>query len=608
MSRNQRTKTGAEGIRWNLRDLYKGIGDPGIERDIKKVQKSAERFEKKYRNKIRSAKLSPQTLLRAVRELEQISESTGKLLSYAHLLFAGDTNSSKYGAFLQYIQEKVTGIKKKLIFFQLEWIKLPERTAGKMLRDKKLSPYAHFLRHYRKYKPHSLSEPEEKILAEKTNTGSAAFCRLFDEVINNLEFKIRSNGKVQSLTQTEVLSLLYHPERKVRKAASVSLTKGLEENSHVITYIFNTLLNDHSINDRLRSYPHIMAHRNLNNEIDEETVSTLLRSCVKNYRTVKEYYGLKKKLLNLSKMYDYDRYAPIAAKDRTIKYSEAKKIILEAFGDFSPKMAQVAKMFFDKNWIDAELREGKRGGAFSHSCVPSVHPYVLVNYSGKMRDVMTVAHELGHGIHQYLSRKQGYFQSDTPLTTAETASVFAEMLVFDKLIKTEKSKKAKLSLMCGKLEDAFATVFRQVVMTRFEESLHTKRRREGELTKEKISKLWMQANRAMFGSSVELTDNYNIWWMYIPHFIHSPFYCYAYSFGELLVLALYQKYLHEGRAFVPKYLDMLSTGGSEPPYKVIEKVGVNIKDPDFWQGGLDLLSSMVKETVELSKTLKNKAR
>ncbi len=605
MSKVQKTapETGAEGIKWDLNDLYKGTKDLSIERDLEKIRKSAEQFEKRYRNEIRSARLNPGTLLKAVRELEKISEAAGKLLSYAHLLFASDTNSSEHGAFLQSMQEKITDIRKKLIFFELEWIRLPERTAGKILKDGRLSDYAHFLRHYRKYKPHSLSEPEEKIVAEKDNTGSTAFCRLFDEVINNIEFRIRLDGKVQTLTETQVLALLYHPDRKTRRSASVSLTKGLENNSHVLTYIFNTLLNDHSINDRLRSYPHIMAHRNLNNEIDKQTVSTLLRSCVESYGTVEEYYDLKKELLGLNKMYDYDRYAPISSEDKTIKYGKAKNIILEAFGDFSPKMARIAKTFFDKNWIDAELREGKRGGAFSHGTVPSVHPYVLVNYSGKMRDVMTVAHELGHGVHQYLSRKRGYFQANTPLTTAETASVFAEMLVFDRLIKNEKSKKAKLSLMCGKLEDAFATVFRQVVMTKFEEALHTKRREEGELTKEAINELWIEANKAMFGNSVELTENYNIWWMYIPHFIHSPFYCYAYSFGELLVLALYQKYLQEGKTFVPKYLDMLSAGGSEPPEKIIEKVGVNIKDPDFWQGGLNLLSGMVKETTELARTL-----
>ena len=573
MSKARKSRTGAEGVKWNLNDLYKGINDARVERDIRKIQQNAKKFEKRYRNKIKSGKLSPSTLLKAVKELEQISEGLGKILSLAYLQFAGDTNNPKYGAFLQSMQEKTTEIRKMLLFFDLEWVALPDKTASRLLKDKKLSGYAHFLKHERKYKPHTLSEPEEKILAEKANTGSRAFSRLFDEVINNIKFDIKLNGKVQSMTETEVLSLQYHPDRKTRKLATESLTEGLEKNAHILTYIFNTLVNDHSVNDRLRTYPHIMASRNLSNEIDKKTVRALIDTTVKNYSMVEEYYALKKKLLGLRKMYEHDRYAPVLSDDKTIKYSECKKIILEAFSDFSPKMAQIAKMFFDKNWIDAELREGKRGGAFSHGTVPSVHPYVFVNYSGKMRDVMTVAHELGHGIHQYLSRKQGYFQADTPLTTAETASVFAEMLVFHKLMENEKNMRIKLALMCGKLEDIFATVFRQVVLTNFEEELHTSRRALGELPKEKINELWMKTNKAMYGKSVELTDSYKIWWMYIPHFIHSPFYCYAYSFGELLVLALYHKYLEEGKSFVPKYIDMLSSGGSDAPEEYCQKGG-----------------------------------
>ncbi|MGI9534980.1 MAG: M3 family oligoendopeptidase, partial [Thermodesulfobacteriota bacterium] len=585
MSKAKKSRTGAEGVKWNLNDLYKGINDTRIERDIRKIQQNAKNFEKRYRNKIKSSKLSSATLFKAVKELEQISEGLGRILSFAYLLFACDTNNQKFGAFLQSMQEKTTEIRNMLMFFDLEWVKLPDKTATRLLKDKKLSGYAHFLKHEREYKPHTLSEPEEKILAEKANTGSRAFSRLFDEVINNIAFDIKLNGKVKSMTETEILSLQYHPDRKTRKLATESLTNGLEKNAHILTYIFNTLVNEHSINDRLRTYPHIMASRNLSNEIDNKTVRVLIDTTVKNYSMVATYYNLKKKLLGLRKMYEHDRYAPVLSEDKTIKYSECKKIVLEAFSDFSPKMAQIAKMFFNKNWIDAELREGKRGGAFSHGTVPGVHPYVFVNYSGKMRDVMTVAHELGHGIHQYLSRKQGYFQADTPLTTAETASVFAEMLVFHKLIEYEKNNKIKLAIMCGKLEDIFATVFRQVVLTNFEEELHTSRRSSGELSKEKINELWMKTNKAMYGNSVELTDNYKIWWMYIPHFIHSPFYCYAYSFGELLVLALYQKYIEEGKSFVPKYIDMLSSGGSDAPENIVKKVGVNIKDPKFWQGG-----------------------
>lgn len=597
-------KTGAEGVRWDLGDLYKGLKDKKIESDLKRIHLNSKKFEKKYRNKIKSERLSAATLLNAIKDLEKISEGLGKILSFAYLLFAGDTNNPKHGAFLQSMQEKTTGIRQLLLFFDLEWVTLSNKTAKRLINDKKLSAYKHFLQHERNYKNHTLTEPEEKILAEKSNTGSRAFSRLFDEVINNIKFDITLNGKKQTMTETEVLSLQYHPDRKTRKIATGSLTDGLDKNSHVLTYIFNTLVNDHAVNDRLRSYPHIMASRNLSNEIDNKTVRALIDTTVKNFGMVETYYNLKKKLLGIKKMYEYDRYAPVLSDDKNINYSECKQIILEAFGDFSPRMAQIASMFFEKNWIDAELRKGKRGGAFSHSTVPGVHPYVFVNYDGKMRDVMTVAHELGHGIHQYLSRKQGYFQADTPLTTAETASVFAEMLVFHKLMETQSGERVKLALMCGKLEDIFATVFRQVVLTNFEEKLHTSRREQGELPKDKINEIWMETNKAMYGRSVELTDSYKTWWMYIPHFIHSPFYCYAYSFGELLVLALYNKYLTEGKSFVPKYIDMLSSGGNDVPENIVAKTGVNIKDPKFWQGGCDLLNNMVSETVELSRNVR----
>jgi len=381
--KKSRKKTGAEGIKWNLNDLYKGLSDKRIEADLKRIHLNSKKFEKKYRNKIKSNNLTANILLKALKEIEKISEGLGKILSFAYLLFAGDTKNPKHGAFLQSVREKTTEIRKLLIFFDLEWISLSNKAAQKLINDKKLSGYQHFLKHERNYKIHTLSEPEEKILAEKANTGSRAFSRLFDEVINNIKFDIKLDGKKQSMTQTEVLSLQYHPDRKTRKIATESLTDGLEKNSHILTYIFNTLVNDHSINDRLRSYPHIMASRNLSNEIDKKTVRALIDTTVKNFSMVETYYNLKKKLLGLKKMSEYDRYAPVLSDDKNIKYSECKKIILEAFTDFSPKMAQIAKMFFDKNWIDAELREGKRGGAFSHSTVPGVHPYVFVNYDDR---------------------------------------------------------------------------------------------------------------------------------------------------------------------------------------------------------------------------------
>lgn len=597
-------KSGAEGIIWDLTDLYSGLKDKKIQRDINDLFRRSEAFEKKYRGKINSTKLTPKTLLKAVGDLEYISERIGKLLSFAYLVFAGDTGNPENGAFLQMVQEKSTEARKHLMFFELEWIKLSNKQVDSLLSDKTLASYKHFLEQERMYKSHRLSEAEEKILDEKANTGSRAFKRLFDEVLNNARFNIKLDGKQKSLSETEILALLYDPDRNKRKAASRSLTSGLKENAHVLTFIFNTLVQDHSVNNRLRSFEDPMQSRNLSNEIDKATLDSLMISCEKNYDMVDTYYGLKKKLLRLKKFYDYDRYAPISHESEIINYRKGKNIILDSFNSFSPKMANIAQKFFDKNWIDAEVRDGKRGGAFSHGTVPSAHPYVFTNYTGRMRDVMTLAHELGHGVHQYLSRQQGYFHSDTPLTTAETASVFAEILVFHKLMETEKNPKTKLALICGKLEDIFATVFRQVVLTRFEESLHHERRNQGELTSEQINELWAQANSAMFGKSVEMTDDYKYWWMYIPHFIHSPFYCYAYSFGELLVLSLYSKYINEGNQFVPRYIELLSSGGCNAPDVLLERVGVNIKDPDFWQGGLDLLREMVDEALALSESVK----
>ena len=599
------TLSGAEGITWNLSDLYLNLEDPQIEKDFKDAFSKAKSFEEKYRGKINSETITPTFLLKAVKELESISEQTGKLISYAYLMFATDTSNPKHGAFLQSIQEKTTEIRKHLMFFELEWIALPDEIANHLLEDEALSRYSHFLQTERRYKPHKLNEPEEKILDEKANTGSRAFMRLFDEVINNIRFKVKLDGKIKHFTESETLALLYDTDRNKRKAGAIGLTKGLKENAHVLTYIFNILVQDHTSNDRLRSFTDPMASRHLDNEIDKPTVDALMTSCEKNFDMVEKYYNLKKRLLGLKKFHDYDRYSPIFPERKTIGYKESKKIVLEAFGLLSPRMAEIAKEFFDNSWIDAELRSGKRGGAFSHSTVPSVHPYVFLNYTGRLRDVMTLAHELGHGIHQYLSRKQGYFQCHTPLTTAETASVFGEMLVFHTLKESEKDPKTRLSLLCSKLEDIFATVFRQVVLTRFEEMLHHARRNEGELTSSRINELWIEANKPMFGDSVELTKDYAWWWMYIPHFIHSPFYCYAYSFGELLVIALYQKYQNERNLFVPRYIELLSSGGSEAPEKLLARVGVDITDPNFWQGGLDLLREMVNEAVALVDELRN---
>lgn len=589
---------------WDLSDLYKSHTDPAIESGLSGALSEAKQFEEKYRGTISSAALTASFLHDAVSDLEKIEERLSKILSYAYLLYASDTSKQEYGAFLNKTQEKATEINNHILFFELEWVGVPDAKAEQLLKEEKLSRYRHYLEKERAEKPHKLSEPEEKILSEKENTGSNAFARLFDEVINNIVFRMKKDGKTKKMSESEILALLYHPDRTTRKSAADSITKGLQENKTVLSFIFNTILQDCAIDDRLRFFPNPMAFRNLENEISQDIVDAFLKASEESYDIPHRYYDLKRKVLGLDELYDYDRYAPIATEETNISFSDAQEMVIDSFTAFSKDAGDIVKKFFDYRWIDAELRKGKRGGAFSHGTVPSVHPYILLNYTGHLRDVMTLAHELGHGVHQYLAREQGGLQSDTPLTTAETASVFAEILLFDRLKKQEKDPKKKLALIMGKLEEMFATTYRQVIFTRFEECIHTERREKGEISIERMNELWMAQNKKMFGDSLSLTDGYAWWWLYIPHFIHSPFYCYAYAFGELLVLALYQKYLEEGQAFVPGYMDLLASGGSDDPHILLKKhVGIDITDPSFWNRGPQILREMLKEAEDIYKTI-----
>jgi oligoendopeptidase F len=594
--------TSAQGVVWDLSDLYKSADDPAIEKDLSNALGRAKAFEKKYRSRVNAAGgIKPVELLEALKEYEAIYELADKALSYAMLLHAGDSVNPKHGALRQKAQTRRSEIRNMLVFFDLEWLQVPDEIASRIINSPDVGRYRHYLESQRRFKPHTLSEPEEKILEDMANTGRRAFSRLFDELVSVMEFEVKLDGEVKKLNQSETLALLYDPDRAVRKAAASGLTGGLKENTRTLTYIFNTLVEDHAIIDRFRSYSGPMASRHLSNEIEAEVVETLMATCERNHDIVERYYILKARLLSLDVLYDYDRYAPVLDQMPSCDFVRCREIVLGSYGVFSPRAREIAELFFEKRWIDAELRLGKRGGAFSASTVPTVHPYILANYTDKLRDVMTIAHELGHGVHQYLSRGVGYLQCDTPLTTAETASVFGEMLVFNRLMEEEHDLKVKLGLLCSKIEDAFATVFRQVVLTRFEEKLHAARRAEGELTSELIGEMWMAANRPMHGKAVQLTDDYGWWWLYIQHFIHVPFYCYAYAFGELLVLALYRKYQKEGRSFVPKYLDLLSAGGSDSPERLLGKMGVDIKAPDFWQGGTDILREMVEEAEKLAR-------
>jgi oligoendopeptidase F len=599
-----RPTSSADGVTWDLNDLYRGADDPQITRDLETALQRAQAFEKSYRGKIQTPQGPPaELLLAALQELESLYEQMDRPAVYASLLHAAKTDDPRHGALLARTREQRTAINKHLLFFELEWVQVPDEPAKALIHAPALARYRHYLEQKRAWRPHYLSEPEEKILEEKSVTGRAAFVRLFDETVAAIQFPFAHAGRTEQLSLQQILARLYDPDRAARQAAAAGLTRGLRENARLLSFIFNNLVHDHRSDCDLRRFADPMAPRHLANETSPETVDALMTAVERHHGTVQRYYRLKARLLGIEQLMDYDRYAPLFADLPGCDWPTARRLVQESYEAFSPKAGGVVREFFDRRWIDAELRPGKRGGAFSSSAVPSVHPYILMNYTDRLRDVMTLAHELGHGLHQYLARPVGYLQCDTPLTTAETASVFGEMLTFRRLLEVYPEPRTRLGLLCSKIEDSFATAFRQVVLTRFEQALHQARREQGEQTVEQVNALWLAANRPMHGDVVRLTDDYGWWWLYIGHFIHVPFYCYAYAFGELLVLALVQKYRQEGPAFVPLYLELLARGGSEAPHVLLGRLGVDVTDPAFWELGLRLLGDMVSEAEELAARL-----
>ncbi len=595
------SNTQAKGVTWDLSDLYSSLSDPRLESDLKLAEQKAAAFEKQYKPLFSSsATPNPSALENLLKDFKAIVDLMTKLGTFSHLSFAEKTDDAARGAFLQKIQTVLTDVQAHLLFFEVSWNKLDEKQVSEWMKNPNLDADRHFLEKTRSFAPYTLAEGEEKIMAIKSNTGSSAFSRLFDETMNSIPFFITTNGKREKKTEGEVLSLLHSPDRSVRKAASDSLTEGLKEHSRLLVYIFNMILADHRSSLKIRSYQHPMDARNLSNEIDLKSVMNLVESVKAAYPLAARYYRLKKKLLGLNELYDYDRYASLESTEEKISFEECKKIVLDGYQAFSPKTAEIASLFFEKRWIDAEVRPGKQGGGFCCATTPTLHPYILVNFTGTLRDVMTVAHELGHGIHQYLARKVGILESDAPLTMAETASVFGEMLIFEKILEKEKDPKKRLNLICGKIDDNFATVFRQIAMSDFEIMAHDAGLKEGELSEQALSDLWIKANGALYGDSVILTDNYRHGWKYIPHFIHSPFYVYAYAFAQLFVLCLYQKYKEDKAAFLPIYFEMLSLGGSKKPVEIARLAGIDLADAAIWKKGILLLETLVTEAEKLA--------
>lgn len=587
MTKELNEKLGTTGVEWNLNDLYDGTDDQKVRNDIDECERLSEKIENQYAGKV--AGLNAGELLELVTRLEGLSTRLGRVATFAYLNFATRTKDAAASAFLQEIREIASRIGKKTVFFELEWTKADEPTALALLASKELAHYRHYLASMRRYADHLLSQSEETLLLEIAPAGRSSWTNLFDKVMGHLKFGEKGR------TEEEVLSDLYDADRAVRRQAADELTAGLRSQQHILTHIFNTLLADKMIDDRIRSYGSWLSSMNLYNELNDNTVTALISAVTERYDIPQRYYRIKRDLLGLDELTDYDRYAPLPhLPDTKIPWQQCRDVVLEAFATFSPQMAEIAAQFFDRRWIHAPLVEGKRGGAFAHPCVPDAHPYVMVNYTGTLRDVSTVAHELGHGVHQHLAAAQGYYNSSTTLVLAETASVFGELLLFShqhKLIADERQRRA---FVCQKLESIFATVFRQVSMNRFEDRVHSERRRKGELAVEEISSHWLETQRAMFGNSVTLRDDYGIWWSYIPHFLSTPGYVYSYAFGELLVLSLFKIYQDEGASFVPKYVKLLESGGSNTPYELVKPFGVNLDDPVFWHGGLVIMEEMLQ--------------
>ena len=590
--------TGAEDVIWDLSVFYDSLDDPAIEADIEKLTRQVDDFQRRYRGAV--AGMSAAELAAACEAMEAIYDRRGRLASYAFLNFSTDTANSGYQALVAKMQDLGAALEQKMVFFELEWNALDDDRAQALLDDPALAKYRYFMEVERRRKPYQLTESQEQVIIEKDVTGSSAWTRFFTQLTSAFAFEWMG----EEVNMTFVLDKLRHADRDAREMAWRKLTDKLDEKSMELTFIFNTLILDKANSDRRRGYPSWVSSRNLSNKTSGEVVEALIETVTGNYALVARQYRLKKTLLGYDELYDYDRYAPLQLKASEVFYrwDEAKRIVLRAFEGFGSTMKAAAQEFFDEDWIHAPVTPSKRGGAFASPTVASANPYVFLNYMGNARDVTTLAHELGHGIHMILSgRESGQFALYTPLTTAEMASTFAEMLVFQNLMAAEDDKEARLAMLVEKIEDTFATVFRQISMNRFEDKMHKARRREGELTTARFSELWLETQRDMFQDSVAITEEYGLWWSYVPHFLHTPGYVYAYAFGELLALALYRLYQEEGDSFVPKYIDLLAAGDSDYPDRLLAKMGVDINDPDFWQKGIDVIEGWVTQAESLAK-------
>ena len=577
--------------RWDLSDLYTAPDDPTLARDLETAEAEAKAIEAEFRGKL--AELDGDGLAAMIRRYEAVSETIGKVYSFASLRFAAQRDDVEIGRFFQAMQERINALTTPLLFVTLELNRLEEADLqAKIEASPGLAHYRPWLRDVRAFRPHQLADEIEKTLHEKAVAGRSAWIRLFDETVADLRFDFRG----QRLTNAQVFDKLQDRDRTTRKDAADAIGAVLAERVKLFARITNTLVKDKAIEDGWRNYERPISSRNLANRVEDEVVDALIGAVREAYpRLSHRYYGLKARWLGLDRLQHYDRNAPLPEDDDTrIPWTDAKVIVLDAYRGFSPKIATLLEDFFAKRWIDAELRPGKDSGAFSHGTVPSVHPYVLMNYQGRARDVMTLAHELGHGAHQILAGAQGPLMCSTPLTLAETASVFGEQLTFRSLLNATTDPKRRRVLLAGKIEDALNTVVRQIAFCEFERRVHDARK-QGELTPQDLGDVWMQVQTESLGPAFDFSDDYRVYWSYIPHFVHVPFYVYAYAFGDCLVNALYAVYQEAPEGFQDKYFDMLRAGGSQHHRALLAPFGLNAADPAFWDRGLDMIAGFIDE-------------
>jgi len=583
---------------WDLSGLYSGVDDPQIENDIKSYDKLNDEFVEKYKGKV--ASFNSEELYNCIKDVESIANLANKLMIYAMLMSSKD--QQKYSSFRKKISERLTNISIKTKFFELELAKTPiDEMKKKIDENPKLEMYRVMLEQSVKMQPHLLSEDTEQALLKKSLTGRDAWVNFFDELDSRIRFEYR--GAILNLE--EILNLRSNPDRNVREAATKAFYKGLQENLWIFTYITNTLSQDKTISDEMRNMPTPLHSRNMSNNISDEVVEAMNSAINKAYpRVSHRYYEILRRMLGVEKLKGWDRNAPIReVEEEKVPFDKAKEIVLDSYNKFSPKIASIVQKFFDNNWIDAPVTEGKRSGAFSMEAVVGGNPYNLLNYLGSRRDIATMAHELGHGVHQYLA--EAYLKSDlvsdTPLTIAETASVFGERITFENILSQEKNSEVRISLLAGKINDMINTVVRQNAFFDFEKELHAKRKEQGEdLGFEQINEIYLRTQKEALGPAFDLDDDYGIEWTYVSHFIHTPYYVYAYAFGDCLVNSLYQKYIEaeNKQEFVDKYIHMLEQGGSKSPTDLVKDFGLNLEDPKFWEGGMKAIEDLIDKLEE----------